>query len=466
MSAQIECDVAIVGAGPAGLNAALAATEFGAAVVVLDEYPEPGGQFLKQLPADFRVRDHEQLGRDYTKGDALFARVRKAGIRIINEALVWGAFEPGALSVSCRGDQFTVKARAIVVATGAYERPAVFPGWDLPGVMTPGAAQTLVKNQRTLPGNRIVLAGSGPFLLPVASTLLGAGASIGALLEATHPSAWWRDGARGLAHVARMREAVGYAFMLAVSRVPVRFRRIVVRAEGNGRLERVVTAACDEAGRAIPGTRVSEPCDVLCASYGFIPAVQVTRLLGCRHRYDLLRGGWIPEYDDDMETSVPGVFVAGEVAGIGGAHAAMAEGEIAGLAAAVKTGCIVPLSRYQKAEAVRTHHRSFAAIMNRVFAPKADLDDHITDETIVCRCEEVTAGEIRGSAHEWSPNVNTVKGVTRCGMGLCQGRICGSVVEQLVARKLGREPGTVDTLRSRLPVRPVVLGDIAKMEDG
>src|SRR2546423_8819366 len=178
MSIAREADMASVGAGPGGLSAALAAAQCGARVTLVDEYPEPGGQFYKQLPAEFNVRNRSILPADYTKGDDLLARVRAAPIEILSEALVWGSFEPGVLSIRHRGEMGNLKARKLIVATGAYERAAVFPGWDLPGVMTPVGAQRLVKNQQVLPGERIVLAGSGPFLMPVATTLLGAGANI------------------------------------------------------------------------------------------------------------------------------------------------------------------------------------------------------------------------------------------------------------------------------------------------
>ena len=163
MTFQIETDIAIVGAGPAGLSAAIAATNAGASVVVLDEYAEPGGQFYKQLPAEFAVSDRARLGDDYTKGDALLGAVRKAGMTVWNETLVWGSFDPGVLSVVRGGKAGTIKARKIIVASGAYERAIAFPGWDLPGVMTPGGAQTLVKNQQQLPGKRMVSQAPGRF---------------------------------------------------------------------------------------------------------------------------------------------------------------------------------------------------------------------------------------------------------------------------------------------------------------
>jgi len=461
MSFARETDVAVIGAGPAGLSAALAAAQAGARVTVIDEYPQAGGQFYKQLAGGFRVIDRARLPGDYTKGDTLLARVRGAGIEILNEALVWGSFEPGVLSVRHRRATGTIRFRNTVVATGAYERAAAFPGWDLPGVMTPGGAQTLVKSQQVLPGKRIVLAGSGPFLLPVAATLIGAGANITAIYEATTPLEWAKHAPRLWGHWARMNEAVRYRGTIAKAGVPIRFGRIVVRAEGAESLERVVLMACDKRGRAVPGTEHIEEADTLCAGYGFVPAVQLTRMMGCAHSYESGKGGWVPTHSDDMETSVIGVFVAGEVAGIGGAHAAMAEGTLAGLMAAQRLGHTVADADVSAARRNRSRHRTFARLVADVFALKPDIDEIITDETLVCRCEEVSAGAIRAAALSWGANVNFIKGVTRCGMGYCQGRVCGSLVETLTARTLGVPAGAVDSFHVRAPLKPVTVKELA-----
>lgn len=463
MSFVIDTDIAVVGAGPAGLSAALAAANAGARAVILDEYPEPGGQFYKQLPAEFDVSDRKRLDNEYTKGDALLAAVTQAGVTLSNETLVWGAFDPGTLSVMRRGEAGTVNARKIVVASGAYERAVAFPGWDLPGVMTPGGAQTLVKNQQQLPGDRIVLAGSGPFLLPVARTLIGAGANIAAIYEATRPREWVRHAPRLWGHWDRIAEGLGYRRTLAAAGLSIQFGRMVVRAEGAQTVERVVVMECDGEGRSIAGTEHAESCDTLCVGYGFIPSVQLTRVLGCEHRYDALRGGWVPAHGEDMQTSVPGVFVAGEVAGIGGAYAALAEGWLAGLSAAQELGHDVRYTALRSARRERAARRRFGDLVNAVFALKPGVYDQITDDTLVCRCEEVTAGEIRAAVASWGAHVSGVKGVTRCGMGYCQGRICGSLLEELTARAAGCTRAEVGSLSVRPPLKPVRVDELADL---
>ena len=463
MSFSRETDVAVVGAGPGGLSAALAAADAGARVTVIDEYPQPGGQFYKQLSKGFSVKDRARLPYDYTKADALLARVREAPIKILNDALVWASFETGVLSVRHAGAMGTVRFKTVVVASGATERPAAFPGWDLPGVMTPGGAQTLVKTQRVLPGKRIVLAGSGPFLMPVATTLLEAGANIVAIYEATSPREWLQHAPRLWGHWSRAGEAIRYWRTIGRARVPVRFGHVVARAEGTDSLKRVVLMRCASDGSVMPGTERVEDVDTLCVSYGFVPSVQLTRMLGCEHRYDAGKGGWVPTHDGSMQTSVPGVFIAGEIAGIGGAHAALAEGTLAGLSAARLLGRSVSESAVSSASRERAQHRNFAKLVSDVFALKPHVRDRITDDTLVCRCEEVTARDVRAAALGWGANVNFVKGITRCGMGYCQGRVCGSLVEDLTAAALGLSPGSVDSFHVRPPLKPVTVRELATL---
>jgi NADPH-dependent 2,4-dienoyl-CoA reductase/sulfur reductase-like enzyme len=463
MSFERDAELVVVGAGPGGLSAALAAAETGVRAIVIDEYAQPGGQFYKQLSAGFTVRDRARLGYDYTKGDALLARVRAAGVELLSDTLVWASFAPGTLGIRHRSAIGTIRFRAAVVACGAYERAAAFPGWDLPGVMTPGASQTLVKTQRVLPGARMVLAGSGPFLMPVAATLIEAGARVVGIYEATRPSEWARHAPRFIGHWGRMGEAVRYWRTIRKARIPIRFGYVVVRAEGTEALERVVLMRCDRDGGVIASTERFEDADTLCASYGFVPSVQVTRALGCDHVYDAGRGGWIPVHDECMRTSIPGVYIAGEVAGIGGAHAAMAEGRLAGLNAARELGKRVAESAIEDARRERARHRTFAKIVSDIFSIKPRVRELITDDTVVCRCEEVHAREIRAAALAWGANVNFVKGITRCGMGYCQGRICGPLVEDMTAAALGVSAGSVDSFHVRAPIKPLTVRELASM---
>lgn len=461
---MIEADIAVVGAGPAGLAAASAAAEAGASVVLVDEYPRVGGQYYRQPPAEFRVDDPARLDAEYTRGEHLFRRARHPRIRVLAETLVWGSFEPGTLEIAQAERLERIRARAIIVCTGAYDRPVAFPGWDLPGVMTAGAAQTLVKHQQVLPGRSILLAGSGPFLLPVAKSLIQAGGRIVAVLEATRPRSWLRHAPGVWGHWRYLKEGWDYLRAIRAARVPLAFGWLVLRAEGDARVERVVVARCDDTWRPVPGTERALAVDALCVGYGFVPAIQLTRLLGCEHVYRPLAGGWVPAHDADMQTSVAGVYVAGEVAGIGGSGAALAEGTLAGLAAAARLGLPVPARQLIAACRARQRARQFGQLLNRLFAPRPALGELITDDVVICRCEEVTAGRIRAILADWTANVNAVKALTRAGMGPCQGRICGGLVADLVARGCGRPLDAVDAFHVRPPIKPLPAGLLARLD--
>lgn len=465
MSTVLAADVVVIGAGPGGLSAALSARRAGASVLVLDEYPEPGGQFYKQLSSGFSVPDRARLDSDYTKGDTLIAAVRAAGIELSHETLVWASFSANELAIVRRGDSGTVRAKCIVVATGAYERSIPFTGWDLPGVMTPGAAQTLVKHQQVVAGGRIVLAGSGPFLMPVARSLLGAGANIVAIVEATRPRAWAPHAPRLWGHWDRLREAWAYRRMLAAAAIPVHFGERVIEARGREAVECVVVRACDADGTVRADAPAREiAADTLCVGYGFVPSVQVARALGCELTYDALRGGWVVHHDGAMRTSQEHVYVAGEAAGIGGAYVAMAEGTLAGLGAARALGYTVQSSAVDAAARDRVHRRRFADLVNELFAVKPGYFQTIGDATTVCRCEEVSAGEVRAAIAAWGSDVNCIKGVTRCGMGYCQGRVCGTTVEQLAAQAAGRMPGERGGFNMRPPIKPVPVSVLAQLD--
>jgi Xaa-Pro aminopeptidase/thioredoxin reductase len=327
----VSCDVAVVGAGAAGLRAATAAAGAGAATVLLDSYLRAGGQYYRQ-PAP-----GHHPSRTQAAGYRLIDQARAAGVEIRTGVSVWDA-EPGCLHLVAGGRSEQLDCRALVVATGAYERVAAFPGWTLPGVYTAGAVQSLLKEHGVLAGRRVLLAGSGPLLLVVAAELARRGVAIAGVLEATrlpregaaHPwtaaAGLWRQG-------ARVREGVAAATRLARARVRVRTGWGVVRALGEREVEAAVIARLDRRWRPVPGTERTIACDTVATHYSLEPAVDLLRLLGARldHRPEL--GGWVPVCSVTA-TSVPGVFAAGDCTGIGGVGMSLVEGALAGAAAA------------------------------------------------------------------------------------------------------------------------------------
>jgi len=413
---SIDADVIVVGAGPAGIAAAVRAADGGQRVVLVDESPNTGGQIWRHRPgAPMPAAARRWL-----------ARVERSGARVfVGTSVVdaYGDADAGFVLVAERqGRPLTLRAKRLMLATGARERFLPFPGWTLPGVVGVGGAQALLKAGMTVAGTSVVIAGSGPLLLPVAASLRAAGARVALVAEqapagrvASFVAGLWRRPA-ALLDAARYR--AGFA------RTPYRLGWWVLEARGTHVVREVVLTD----GRV---TRVVR-CDLLCTGYGLVPNTELPRLLGCA------TDGGVVGVDDEQRTSVRGVWCAGEPTGIGGVELALVEGEIAGLSAADA------LAREGHALlARRARLRRLAASMARAFALRAELRDAVTNETIVCRCEDVAFGAVRA---EWSPR--QAKLYTRAGMGPCQGRVCGPALSFLCGW-----PG--DTVRA--PVAPVVL---------
>jgi thioredoxin reductase/bacterioferritin-associated ferredoxin len=464
-----ETEVAVVGAGPAGIAAALAASRAGAQVTVVDEYPRPGGQIYRQSAEPFLVDHRGILDREYPKARGLFRQLAGSPVELLPETLVWGTEGENTLLLYREGGEAeALRARAIVVATGAHDRPVAFPGWTLPGVWTAGGAQAMLKGQRVLPGKRVLVAGSGPLLLPLAAALVEAGATVVGVAEATTRLQWGLQAHRMWGHWDRILDAFVHERALLAAGVPRYFGHIVVRAEGGESVERGTIAAVDGQWRPRPGTEVSFDVDLICVGYGFLSSMEMARLLGCRLSYHSAQQQYLPVHGPEMETTVPGVFVAGETAGIGGAEKALAEGEIAGLAAAGSAGHPLDPDRRREMEAARArrHHQlSFARMLDDLFAARPGLYELADDATPLCRCEEVTVGEIRQAILKGATTTRALKGWTRVGMGPCQGRICGNLIAHMVARETGRPLKEVLDFTVRPPIKPVPLGALAKLEE-
>jgi NADPH-dependent 2,4-dienoyl-CoA reductase/sulfur reductase-like enzyme len=454
-------ELAVVGAGPAGLAAALTAARTGVQVTVLDEYPRPGGQYLKgAAPAggSSLVSATERQAR------AMLDDLAKVKVELRLQTLVWGV-EGSRLALHSPVGLDWLETQAIIVATGARELVIPFPGWTLPGVMTLGAAQVLAKEHGVLPGKRILLAGSGPLLLPVAKELTRLGAEVVAVLEATHPEQWLPHGPAVWGNWDRLREGWHYWQGLRRAQIPYRFGRTVIRAEGGDELEAVIVAQLDRQGCPISGTEETLEVDTVCLGFGFGPNVELIQLAGCDLLFDQTQGGWVPQVDERLETTVPALFVAGETSRIGGAGAAMIGGRVAGLAAAQRLGYVNNSQLAgQLAELAgrRQQLRRFGAMLNTLFAPRPGLNTIVTDETIICRCEEVLAGEVRAAVAQGASNLDALKTWTRVGQGPCQGRTCGPLLSRLIAQEVGCTAAKVGCFKVRPPLKPLPLGNLVE----
>lgn len=460
-------DLLVVGGGPAGLAAAAEAAAAGLDVGLVDERVTLGGQIYKQPGPGFEIRDPGKLGRDHLAGRRLIDRAVASGAPIM--------LRTGAVAIE--GDQVvlvedgaqarSVTARRLLLAAGAHDRPVAFPGWTLPGVLTAGGAQTLVKTQRVLPGRRMLFAGSGPLALAFPAQLTGYGAEVALVCEAGPPPRP-ADAARLLAaargNAGLLRDAAAYRWKLLRARVPLRYRRIVVRAEGRGRVESVTHAAVDAGWRVVPGTEETVAVDTLCLGYGFVPSIELPRLAGCGFGYDEDRGGPVVLVDAWMRTTVPGVLAAGDGTGVEGAFVAADEGRLAAIGAARDLGALGSAAADAAAAPVRARlrrRRAFRRALAGMHRVGPGIYELASADTVVCRCEEVRRAELE-AAIEASADVNVVKGLTRAGMGLCQGRNCQRQVAALIAARHGGSVADVPMATPRLPARPVPLGAIAR----
>ncbi|MET9338007.1 NAD(P)/FAD-dependent oxidoreductase [Nonomuraea sp. NPDC003804] len=446
-------DVVVIGGGPAGVAGALSAAQAGASVVLIDAGARLGGQYFR----------HQAGGRPTGHGAERFARQCRAlesRATLLLGHKVWAVEQDGdgSITVHClegRDERpVSVTARAVLVATGAHDRPLPFPGWDLPGVFTAGGAQALLKGNGVTAGRRVVVSGTGPFLLPVAAGLAAAGASVAGVFEA--------NGLFGLARhpllaAGKAGEAVGYGAALARRRVPYRTRHAVVAAHGTTSVTHVTVARLDPAWRIL-STRTVE-CDAVAAGYGFVPQIELAVQLGCAtgHSPD---GSPVVAVDAAQRTTVAGVYAAGEPTGVGGAALSELEGRIAGLTIArdlaAPGGSLdhVPGVLRRRAERLR----AFGEALQHAYPVQPGWQDWLADDTLICRCEEVPLAAVREAMTLGATDARSVKLLARPGMGWCQGRVCGYAVSCL--------SGEPTTQAPRRPIaQPIPLGCLERIDD-
>ncbi len=461
-------DVLVIGGGPAGMSAAYAAASAGAEVMLIDERPALGGQFYKQLSKVYSFAEERGMDKQFRAGRDLIDQVRAAGVKVFSEALVWGAFGPQEIAVLADGVSQLFEPKQLVLATGAYERGLPIPGWTLPGFMTTGAAQTLLRSYRVAPGRRVLMAGNGPLNLQVAHELLNAGVEVVALAEASK-----FPGPGDIAAVWTalsespdlMVDGGRYMWGLKRAGVPVLYRHIVVEAHGKDRVESVTLQRIDRFGKLIEGTRREFEVDAVCVGYGFQPSADVSRPLGCKHRFDAEKGTLVIEKDGDCQTSIPGVFVAGDSGGLGGARAAIEEGFIAGCTAARNLDRELPPAIASELEMRRrklASHRRFQEALWRLYRAPRLMDELATDNTLICRCEAVSRAAINEALESGTSTVGGVKRQTRAGMGRCQGRYCGPIMAHLVSGSMKSEIEEFSFFAPRPPIKPVPISAIAR----
>ncbi len=456
-------DILIVGAGPAGMAAAVAARSYGLSVRLVDDQPAPGGQIWRGIETVAATPRLALLGAAYAEGATRAAAFRACGATYEAECQVWQIEHGFRIYLSQNNQARAVTADAVILAVGAQERPVPFPGWTLPGVLTVGAGQILLKTANSVPADPVWIAGCGPLPLLYMTQLLAAGGRIAGFLDTT-PRGRLRGALRhlprGLSRFGDLAKGLGWSLALRRGGFPIIRHVTELHAEGEGRLERLHYRT--EQGRS--GTVEAR---VLLVHEGVVPSIHPPLALGCEMSWHPGQKCLVPRLDGWGESSQSNVFVVGDAAGIGGAEAAEPRGRLAALRIAARLGKI-DQGRAEEAAAVeRTSLARALALrpfLDALYEPRPQVFSP-PDETIVCRCEEVTAGELRTLAMQGRPGPNQVKAFSRAGMGPCQGRQCGSTVTHLLAASQGRSIEEVGFFRVRPPLKPVTLGELASLDE-
>jgi len=452
----------IVGAGPAGLSAAIAAQARGARVTVVDEAARPGGQIYRQAHPALKGGDFAEASERARKERLIgaFERVLDR-IEYRTETSAFALFKTGELHIASGSRTEALRADAIILTTGVREIAVPFPGWTTPGVMYVGAAQALLKSQSVLAGRRIVVCGTGPLPIVVAAQILRAGGSVAALasLNSLKVAGWQLPALWSGRELVR--EGLRYLATVIRARVPRLTSYVPVRVNGREQVESVVLARVDRRGVVIPRTEREVACDVVAVNYGFTANNELAAMAGIAMRHDPPRGGWLPVVDEFGRTSVAGIFAAGDAAGLRGALVAEAEGQAVGAAAAADPEEITrPDFRAGLAVALAARERlsAFQDAMQQLLLVPSGLWRLPTDETIICRCENVTLAALRDALTAGYLAPNTIKRVTRAGMGWCGGRICLQAVSALA--ELHGAPSAA-MMTPRPLARPIPLASLA-----
>jgi len=438
------------------MAAAATTAEAGLSTLLLDENAGPGGQVWRAISST-PVTARDLLGADYWAGSDLVQTVQSSGAEIIQRATVWNLDRRLEVAISVGGLSSLVGARRVIIATGALERPFPIPGWTLPGVMTAGAAQTMLKSSGLVPDGRTVIAGQGPLLWLLAAQILRLGGRIDRILDTNDR----RNLLAALPHAGAFMTSPYFAKGLNMVRevrkkVPVVGGVSELAAAGNGKLASVTYA--------VGGRRETISAGLLLLHQGVAPSVNLAMAAGVEHRWDDRQLCWSPTLDRDGNTSIDGIAIAGDGAGIGGAEAAVVRGRIAASASVEAltpvTGATRASMKMLRIELARAERGR--AFLDTLFRPSQQFRIP-TGETIVCRCEEVTARDIMDSSANGAIDPNQLKAYRRVGMGLCQGRLCGLTVCELMARARGKSPQEMGYYRLRAPVKPITLAELAAL---
>jgi NADPH-dependent 2,4-dienoyl-CoA reductase/sulfur reductase-like enzyme len=453
---MIDKDVIVIGAGPAGLAASEALAAAGLAVLMLDEQPEAGGQVYRGIDSS-RLAASGVLDEDYWVGRALTQAPALARVEIAYQAKVWHVAEGNEVSYLQAGLAQTARGKFLVIATGARERPVAIPGWTLPGVMTAGAAQILLKTA-AVTADDAVFAGSGPLLYLIAAQYLAAGARISAILDTTPGANYLRAATSLLPCLGDRQLYKGLGMLAKLMRADVPFYRGVTGIQAQG------TAALTQVSWTSGGVSRSLACKALFLHQGVVPNIEIPLAAGCAWVWSEQRLCWEITVDEHGASSVPAVFVVGDGARVFGAKAAALSGKLAAARIAALLGVNAIASQDAPLHRLRTRELRLRRFLDRLYRPAEASVLAADPQTIVCRCENLSIQDLTSTVPEAHADLNFVKSASRCGMGPCQGRQC-SHSTALLARRADPELHQPVPLRPRSPLAPLSLQELACFKD-
>lgn len=446
--------IVVVGAGPSGTRAAETLVRAGLRPVVIDEAPASGGQIYRRQPPGFARAPESLYGFEAGKARAVHAAfdALKDKVDYRPDTLVWEIREGKVQAIANRDNRRAeIPYGALIVATGAMDRIVPFPGWTLPGVFTLGGAQIALKYQGCGIGGRVVFAGSSPLLYLVAYQYAKAGAGVAAVID-TAPFKAKTEALPDLVQGgATFAKGLYYTAWLRLKRVPIHYGATLLRAEGEEAIRRLVWCAADGSERATD-------CDALGFGFGLKSESQLADLVGVPFVFDAGQRQFVPQADAAGRTPVKGVYVCGDGAGIRGADAAELAGERAALALLEDRGARFDRARAAAIDAKLARLQRFRRGLERAFPFPEAMARSVADDTLVCRCEAITAGEARRWMRDLgAAEVNRLKAFSRVGMGRCQGRVCGTPIAEIVAQECGLTLEQAGRLRGQPPVKPIPL---------
>ena len=464
-----EHNVIIAGLGLAGLSAAGALAGRGLDIVVLDENFQSGGQYLRSVSRSLGVDSRPVRERLKRYGHQLIENLDQPGITVRQGTQITGWESDGSIwTLGEHGRIERYRADYVILATGARERFLPFPGWTLPGVISTGAGQILVKSAGMLPGRFPVIGGAGPLPLALAGEISASGGRVQAYWNQSSWSQQFNTLKGCRHHIAKVMLGTRCLARLLVSRTEMLHGFKVIEAHGEKQLEEVVVAAMNRDGAAVQGTERTFSTDCLAVGYGFVPNLELAMAAGCELEHDSTKGGWVVKVAENLQSSVPSVFATGELTGIGGADKSIIEGRLAGLAVADLAGAKNDGDSQKQRlslRKLRQRELAFGALINDLVQPPPNMLNDLPDETIICRCEDIDLGQIREQIRNGYNSLDALKKATNSGMGNCQGRTCGPIIQDVLAALTQVAAGEVPPYSVRNPIKPVPLAALAGFDN-